>query len=49
MCTYGQPSKESVRRWLHDEVRRQRPPPGPDQIRRALGWTQARPDLLAAS
>jgi hypothetical protein len=49
MCIYGQPSKENVRRWLHDEVRRHRPPPGPEQIRRELGWAQARPALLAAS
>jgi hypothetical protein len=46
MCDIGQPSKESVRRWLRDEVRRHRPPPGPEQIRRELGWTQARPALL---
>jgi hypothetical protein len=49
MCMTLQPSKESVRRWLHDEVRKNRPPPGPDQIRQALGWTQARPALLTGS
>jgi len=37
MCT-NQPSKESVRRWLYAEVRRKRPPPDPEQIRRELGW-----------
>jgi hypothetical protein len=47
MCRNGQPSKESVRRWLHDELRRHRPPPGPEQIRRALGWSQEREAITA--
>jgi hypothetical protein len=38
MFSNTQPSKESVRRWLHAEVRRKRPPPDPEQIRRELGW-----------
>ena len=33
-----QPSKESVRAWLHAEIAQRRPPPDPQQIRRALGW-----------
>ncbi|HJV75357.1 MAG TPA: hypothetical protein VJ654_14115 [Noviherbaspirillum sp.] len=37
------PSKEKVRKWLADEVKRHRPPPDPRQVRRELGW-----DLLAA-
>jgi hypothetical protein len=41
MCGNIQPSKESVRRWLHDELRRHRPPPMPEQIRREVGWTPA--------
>jgi hypothetical protein len=47
MCRTQHPSKESVRRWLHDELRRRRPPPGPEQIRRDLGWTQAGAPPLA--
>lgn len=38
MCTDTRPSKESVRRWLQAELRRHRPPPAPDDIRRELGW-----------
>jgi hypothetical protein len=41
MCN-TQPSKESVRRWLHDELRRRRPPPAPEQIRRDVGWPAPR-------
>jgi hypothetical protein len=47
MCSNRQPSKECVRRWLHDELRRQRPPPGPEQIRRELGWVHGHPPLHA--
>lgn len=47
MCSNRQPSKECVRRWLHDELRRQRPPPGPEQIRRELGWVHAHLPLQA--
>ncbi|HVK94068.1 MAG TPA: hypothetical protein VM571_05015 [Noviherbaspirillum sp.] len=34
----SQPSKEQVRKWLNNEVKRQMPPPDPQQIRRELGW-----------
>lgn len=33
-----QPSKEQVREWLVNEVKRHRPPPTPAEVRRALGW-----------
>lgn len=39
----GKPTKEQVRKWLADEVKRHKPPPDPKQIRRELGW-----DLLQA-
>ncbi|MEO7495447.1 MAG: hypothetical protein ABIT83_07950 [Massilia sp.] len=35
---HQQPSKESVRQWLRDEISRRRPPPDLQQIRAALGW-----------
>ena len=33
-----QPSKESVRQWLQNQIVGRRPPPDPQQIRRELGW-----------
>ncbi|WP_308922105.1 hypothetical protein [Janthinobacterium sp. J1-1] len=30
--------KELVRQWLKAELAQRRPPPGPEQIRRELGW-----------
>ncbi len=33
----NKPSKELVREWLKREVAAHRPPPDPEQIRRALG------------
>lgn len=33
-----QPSKESVRQWLQNQIVERRPPPDPQQIRRELGW-----------
>ena len=33
-----QPSKESVREWMHREIAQHRPPPDGKQIRRELGW-----------
>jgi hypothetical protein len=33
-----QPSKESVRQWLRNQIEERRPPPDPKQIRRELGW-----------
>jgi hypothetical protein len=33
-----QPSKESVRQWLRQQLELRRPPPDPQQIRRELGW-----------
>jgi len=30
--------KELVRQWLKAELAHRRPPPGPEQIRRELGW-----------
>ncbi len=33
------PSKEQVREWLKREVAANRPPPDPEEIRRALGRT----------
>ena len=38
MTRHQQPSKESVRQWLHREIAQRRPPPDPQQIRRELGW-----------
>jgi hypothetical protein len=38
MTSHKQPSKETVRQWLRAEIAQRRPPPGPEQIRRALGW-----------
>lgn len=38
MDTTRQPSKEMVREWLKAQIGQHRPPPGPDQIRRELGW-----------
>lgn len=34
----GQPSKESVRKWLRAQIEARRPPPDAKQIRRELGW-----------
>ena len=34
----GQPSKESVRKWLRAQIEARRPPPDASQIRRELGW-----------
>jgi hypothetical protein len=45
MCKNMQPTKESIRRWLLDELRQRRPPPAPDQIRRAVGWPEPRQRL----
>jgi hypothetical protein len=42
MCTRREPSKESVRRWLQDELKRRRPPPSLEQIRREIGWSVGR-------
>lgn len=42
MNNQKQPSKESVRQWLHAEIARRRPPPDPTQIRRELGWELVR-------
>lgn len=33
-----QPSKETIRKWLREELAQHRPPPDPKQIRRELGW-----------
>ncbi|GGC74331.1 hypothetical protein [Undibacterium terreum] len=33
----NKPGKEEVREWLKREVAAHRPPPSPDEIRRALG------------
>ena len=33
-----QPSKETVRQWLKNEIAKRRPPPDQEQIRRELGW-----------
>ena len=33
-----QTDKELVRQWLKAELAHRRPPPGPEQIRRELGW-----------
>lgn len=38
MSKFSQPSKESVRQWLHARIAQRRPPPDPVQIRRELGW-----------
>jgi hypothetical protein len=38
MTKHKQPSKESVRQWLHARIEQRRPPPDPQQIRRELGW-----------
>lgn len=38
-----QPSKEQVRAYMHRREVDHRPPPGPDEIRRELGWSSARP------
>ncbi len=38
MDSTKQPSKESVRAWLQQEILQRRPPPDPKQIRRELGW-----------
>jgi hypothetical protein len=43
MCKEIQPTKESVRRWLQGELLQRRPPPSPEQIRRAVGWPEPRP------
>ncbi len=37
-----QPSKETVRQWLHQQIVERRPPPDPQQIRRELGWELVR-------
>lgn len=36
------PGKEMVRQWLKAELEQRRPPPDPEQIRRALGWDMLR-------
>ena len=38
MSKQNQPTKESVRKWLHAQIEQRRPPPDPEQIRRELGW-----------
>ena len=38
MTKFLQPSKESVRNWLHARIAQRRPPPDPATIRRELGW-----------
>ena len=38
MSKQNQPTKESVRQWLHAQIAQRRPPPDPEQIRRELGW-----------
>jgi hypothetical protein len=42
MNQHKQPSKETVRQWLRDEIARRRPPPELQQIRAALGWEPGR-------
>ena len=42
MTEKKQPSKETVRQWLRDEIARRRPPPDLSQIRAALGWETGR-------
>jgi hypothetical protein len=37
-----QPTKETVRQWLHQQIEERRPPPDPKQIRRELGWELAK-------
>lgn len=37
-----QPSKESIRQWLQQQIDERRPPPDPKQIRRELGWELVR-------
>jgi len=34
----GTPTKESVRKWLAQQVQEHKPPPSPADIRRQLGW-----------
>lgn len=38
MIRKPQPSKESVRQWLREQIASRRPPPDAQQIRRSLGW-----------
>lgn len=42
MSKHQQPSKESVRQWLHARLKTRIPPPDPQQIRRELGWELVR-------
>lgn len=44
-----QPSKESVRQWLQNQITGRRPPPDPQQIRRELGWELIRLGRRAAA
>jgi hypothetical protein len=32
------PTKEQVRFWLNEQIKRRKPPPTPEEIRRQLGW-----------
>ena len=41
MTRQQQPTKESVRQWLRDQIAARRPPPDAKQIRRELGWELA--------
>ncbi len=43
MTNQKQPTKESVRAWLHLQIAQRRPPPDPVQIRRELGWELVKP------
>ncbi len=43
MTRKQQPSKESVRQWLRDQIASRRPPPDAQQIRRELGWEWSTP------
>lgn len=38
MPEYTKPSKETVRHWLHEQVKERKPPPSQKEIRRQLGW-----------
>lgn len=34
----GNPGKQRVRDWMNERLISSSPPPGPDEIRRQLGW-----------
>lgn len=45
----NRPNKEQVREWLKREVASHRPPPSPEDIRRALGITMMDAARMAMS